>query len=85
MTDGKYVEHFNDNFRNMYYIEEEKRGFYPEEDLGVSGVYEIDLLPKEEKDIYFICSLENNIEEIRSGFPVKKDRIEELYMHLYKS
>lgn len=64
MTDGKYVEHFNDNFKNMYYIEEEKRGFYPEEDLGVSGVYEIDLLPKEEKDIYFICSLENNIEEI---------------------
>ena len=64
MTDGKYVEHFNDNFKNMYYIEEEKRGFYPEEDLGVSGVYEIDLLPKEEKDIYFICSLESNIEEI---------------------
>lgn len=64
MTDGKYIEHFNDNFKNMYYIEEEKRGFYQEEDLGVSGVYEIDLLPKEEKDIYFICSLENNIEEI---------------------
>ena len=64
MTDGKYIEHFNDNFKNMYYIEEEKRGFYPEEDLGVSGVYEIDLSPKEEKNIYFICSLEKNIEEI---------------------
>lgn len=64
MTDGNYIEHFNDNFKNMYYIEEEKRGFYPEENLAVSGVYEIDILPKEEKNIYFICSLENNIEEI---------------------
>ena len=64
MSEGKYIEHFNDNFKNMYYIEEEKRGFYPEEDLAVSGVYEIELLPNEEKEIYFMCSLENNIEEI---------------------
>ena len=48
----------------MYYIEEEKRGFYPEEYLSVTGVYEIDLSPNEEKDIYFICSFEHNIEEI---------------------
>lgn len=31
MSEGKYIEHFNDTFRNMHYIEEEKRGFYPEE------------------------------------------------------
>lgn len=64
MSEGNYIQHFNDKFNNMYYIEEEKRGFYPEEDLVVSGVYEIEILPNEEKDIYFICSLENNIEEI---------------------
>ena len=64
MTEGKYIEHFNDTFKNMYYIEEEKRGFYPEENLAVTGVYEIELLPNEHKDIYFMCSLENNIEEI---------------------
>lgn len=64
LTDGKYIEHYNDNFKNMYYIEEEKRGFYPEEDLSVPGVYEVELKENEEKDIYFICSLENNIEEI---------------------
>ena len=63
-TEGTYIEHKNDLFKNMYYIEEEKRGFYPEEDLIVTGRYEIDLLPKQEKDICFICSLENNIEEI---------------------
>ena len=28
-SDGVYTEHFNDNFYNMYYIEEEKRGFQP--------------------------------------------------------
>ena len=64
MTEGKYIEHSNDTFKNMYYIEEEKRGFFPEEDLVVPGIYEIDLLPNEEKEICFICSLENNIEEI---------------------
>jgi predicted glycogen debranching enzyme len=64
LTDGKYIEHYNDNFKNMYYIEEEKRGFYPEEDLSVPGVYEVELKENEKKDIYFICSLENNIEEI---------------------
>ena len=68
MSEGKYIEHFNDTFKNMYYIEEEKRGFYPEENLAVTGVYEIELLPNEEKDIYFVCSLENNIE----GIEVKK-------------
>ena len=64
MSEGSYTEHLNDTFRNMYYIEEEKRGFYPEENLAVSGVYEVNLEPGEEKDLYFICSLENNIEEI---------------------
>ena len=64
MTEGKYIEHFNDTFRNMYYIEEEKRGFYPEENLAVTGVYEIELLQNEEKEIYYICSLEDNIENI---------------------
>ena len=64
MSEGKYIEHYNDTFRNMYYIEEEKRGFYPEENLSVTGRYEVELAPNEEKDIYFICSLENNIEEI---------------------
>lgn len=63
-NEGKYIEHYNDTFKNMYYIEEEKRGFYPEEDLIVTGRYEIELLPKEEKEVCFICSLESNIEEL---------------------
>ena len=64
MSDGNYIEHFNDTFKNMYYIEEEKRGFYPEEDLVVPGRYEIELFPNEEKEVCFVCSLENNIEEL---------------------
>lgn len=66
MTEGNYIEHYNDVFKNMYYIEEEKRGFYPEEDLIVTGRYEIELLPNEEKEVCFICSLENNIEELNT-------------------
>ncbi len=34
-SDGKYIEHQNDNFKEMFYIEEEKRGFYPEENHAV--------------------------------------------------
>ena len=66
MSEGNYIEHYDDTFKNMYYIEEEKRGFFPEEDLAVPGRYEIEILPNEEKEICFICSLENNIEEINT-------------------
>ena len=34
----------------MYYLEEEKRGFYAEEDLYVPGHYEIDVDKNEEKE-----------------------------------
>ena len=35
LNTGKYIRHENDMFNNMYYLEEEKRGFYPEENLVV--------------------------------------------------
>ena len=66
ISEGNYIEHYNDIFYNMFYIEEEKRGFYPEENHIVPGRFEINLDPKEEKDISFICSLEENIDEIDS-------------------
>ncbi len=61
---ARYVEHYNNIFRNMYYIEEEKRGLYPEENHYVPGVYEVEIEPNEEKEISLVCSLEENIEEI---------------------
>lgn len=64
ISSGKYIKHENDMFNNMYYLEEEKRGFYPEENLAVPGRYEIEIDENEEKEIEFVCSLENNIEEI---------------------
>lgn len=59
-----YTQHYNDTFRNMYYIEEEKRGLYPEENHAVPGVFEVEIEPNEEKEISLVCSLEENIEEI---------------------
>ena len=64
MTEGTYIQHHNDTFRNMFYVEEEKRGFFPEENHVVCGRYEIELKPEEEKEFAFICSLEENIDEI---------------------
>lgn len=64
-TLGNYIEHKNDSFNNMFYIEEEKRGFFPEENHAVCGRYEIELEPNEEKEVSIICSLEENIEEIK--------------------
>lgn len=65
-SEGNYIEHFNDYFLNMYYIEEEKRGFYPEENHYVPGRFEIEIAPDEEKEISFVCSLEENIDEINT-------------------
>lgn len=64
ISEGKYIKHENDIFRNMFYIEEEKRGFYPKENHCVTGVYEIEIKPNEEKEISFVCSLEKNIQDI---------------------
>lgn len=64
VSDGKYIEHCNDVFFNMFYIEEQKRGFDPEENHIVPGRFEIEIGPEEEKEISFICSLEENIEEL---------------------
>ena len=63
LSEGKYIIHDNDTFGNMFYIEEEKRGLYPEENHAVPGVYEVEIKPNEEKEISFVCSLEENIEE----------------------
>ena len=73
ITDGKYIEHYNDYFKNIYYIEEEKRGYYPEEDLYVTGRYEIELKENEEKEIYFTCSLEENIDETNARELINKE------------
>ena len=63
MSEGEYKEHQNDTFSNMFYLEEEKRGFYPEENHAVPGVYEIEIPAKTEKEVSFVCSLEDNIEQ----------------------
>lgn len=64
-SEGVYSEHHNDVFRSMFYLEEQKRGFYPEENHVVPGRYEIEIAPHEAKKISFVCSLEENIDEIQ--------------------
>lgn len=84
LSDGNYIKHDNDTFRNMHYIEEEKRGFFPEENLVVPGRYEVNIPANSQKEIEFICSLEENIEEINIKKVINKEiiRINEL---MYKS
>ena len=79
-TDGKYITHQNDSFRNMFYIEEEKRGFSAEENHAIPGRYEIEIKPNEIKEITFVTSLEENIEEIDGKKTISKEivRIAEL-------
>ena len=84
LSKGSYIEHFNDTFRNMYYIEEEKRGFFPEENLCVPGRYEVDIEENSKAEFTFVCSLEDNIEAINARTVINKEiiRINEL---MYKS
>lgn len=72
-SDGKYIKHENDIFRNMYYIEEEKRGQEAQENHIVPGRYEIELEPNEEKYVTFVCSLEENIDEIDGKDIINKE------------
>lgn len=74
-SDGKYLKHINDNFYNMYYLREEERGFEPQENHCVPGVYNINLQPNEERDITFVCSLEENIDEIDGIDIINKELI----------
>ena len=73
LSEGKYIKHENDMFRNMYYIEEEKRGLPAIENHMVPGVYEVEIEPNEEKNITFVCSLEQNIEEIDAKDLINKE------------
>ena len=75
VSEGKYIKHENDMFRNMYYIEEDKRGQGSIENHVVPGVYEIDIEPNEQKFITFVCSLEQNIEEIDGKNLINKEII----------
>lgn len=64
LNNAEYIEHHDDTFRNMYYMEEEKRGFYPLENLSVPGRFEVILPQNAAKSLEFICSLNENIDEI---------------------
>ena len=72
--EGTYIEHKNDIFKNMFYIEEEKRGFYPEEDLFVPGRYEINVKANTTKEFTIVCGLEENIEEIDGKIVIQNEK-----------
>ena len=72
--EGIYIEHKNDIFKNMFYIEEEKRGFYPEEDLFVPGRYEISIKANTTKEFTIVCGLEENIEEIDGKIVIQNEK-----------
>ncbi len=80
VSEGNYIKHENDFFRGMYYVEEEKRMQPAEENHVVPGRYEIELEPNEEKYITFVCSLEENIDEIDGRDVISKEivRLSEL-------
>lgn len=84
LSESKYVEHINDTFRNMYYLEEEKRGQAAEENLSVPGVFEVKLRANEEKFVTFICSLEENIDELDGKNIINKE-IVRITSELYDS
>ena len=74
-SEGKYIPHENDSFKNMFYIEEQKRGFNAVENHAIAGRYEIDIEPDELKEITFVASLEENIEEIEGKSAISNEII----------
>lgn len=72
-SDGKYLKQINNSFNNMYYPKEAERGFDAEENHAIPGIYNINIYAGEEKDITFVCSLEENIEEIDAIDVINKE------------
>ena len=70
---GRYFKHIDDQFYNMYYLREEERGFVATENHSVPGVYAVNIAPNEEKEVSFVCSLEENIDEIEGIDIVNKE------------
>ena len=85
-TEGEYIEHHNDTFRNMFYLKEEERGFYPEENLLVPGRFEINFKPRESKEITFVASLEHNADIVNADevFEIVSQAIEVCKANGYK-
>lgn len=80
-SEGKYIIKENDSFKNMYYMEEEKRGLASEENHAISGYYEIKIDPNEEKYITFACSLDEIKIDRKDGQKIianEKKRIKQL-------
>lgn len=80
-SDGNYIVKENDLFKNMYYIEEEKRGLPSEENHAIAGTYEIEINPNEEKYITFACSLDEIKIDRKNGVKIiqnEKKRIKQL-------
>ena len=72
-SEGKYIEHENDSYKNMFYLEEEKRGFNSEENHAIAGRYEIEINENQQKDITFVCSLDENIEQLDGKDVISKE------------
>ena len=81
LSEGQYTPYEQNMFYNMFYLEEEKRGFFPEENHIVSGIYEVEIDKKEIKEVSFVCSLEENIEEIDAKEVINDEivRLNELF------
>ena len=77
LSEGNYIEHKNDIFHNMYYLKEDERGFMPEENLVVSGRYEVFIPANTEKTITFVGSLEDHVENV-DGEKAVKDEIKRI-------
>lgn len=75
VSDSRYNMHENDYFKNMYYLEEEKRGFLDLDNHIVPGTFEIEINPYEVKEITFVCSVEKSFTKINGAEKIIKEEI----------
>ena len=73
VSDSKYIIHNDNSFNNMFYMEEEKRGFIAEENHAIPGIFQVAINPNEEKEISVICSLEEDIENRTAKQIIEKE------------
>ena len=78
VSEAKYNEFSNNQFKNMEYIREEERGFDYIENIYIPGTFEVEIPENVTKKIYVYATLDLEDKNIRNIYEKEKQRIRNL-------
>ena len=78
VSDAKYTQFSNNQFKNMEYIREKERGFDYIENIYVPGTFEVEIPENVTKKIYVYATLDLEDKDVKNIYEKEKQRIRNL-------